>query len=1058
MEIMIDPRIENILEFNDLEPTMENGFIVSLLMPEEQDEESEAEYIPAENVSVENGKNADKNVNDTVYDSKPNELADDHLPSLAAHEDELTHSISVMANPDILKDIETVDVADLGCIMIDVEPLEVLKYIENGEDDLVTSTDAHDHTMGAVGETEAHVTLLFGLLENGNVIKDNVDAALDGWNTPDIKISEVDFFDTPDHNVIIAKVEKTPELVDGHERLTTLPNRQTFSEYTPHITLAYINKDVEPQKWIEPLAKVYNGKTVAAIGINYGDEPSEVAVSSNPKVLRQTINIEKQTHALLHAYNDDGHTHAIDQAMLDDINVLGLQKAVYAADQAYTDKYIKALEQGKPLPPPKDLDIVLKLIIAAIIIYILAKGFELLKPTMKKFDDELPRRPKITEADLRKLGTDIGKRVAKSHTQTIKHDLDSIKIKLAAGRPLKDIRSNEAELARFIPEMKRLVDERLTGRAKVVALNEATRVANKLSILAAKGYEKENKVKIRKKLVSSTGTPEEVCAAIIAKTAAKPIPLDQPYVKNAKYEPPMGGNIHVGCACYSAFVINGKIISSFAEHLHPRVLTGKRGGQFRRKLGINAFAEVNYSHASPTAFNKFTVPSLFTTKGTNDDEAAVNFFRERIRRGLPLPPIAVEEADDKLTIRDGYHRMRAFYLENKEPNIIITKRNESYSLTQDWIDQNQWWNIIPKGLLEKPTDEQFNSLADHLPGTDQQTVFNHLYSYLGYNTKPTVVSDTTFDKTPGTEWTTARGKTKYYDAFKNESEHYVSDLPTVYGPGTYFASNTDHADSYAGKDVNTVLAGKVSEDIPLLPADEGFDSQAYTDKRLKQLSLIALVTAANAQTQEDKDFYKARSEKLNQLRKINRLSFSSTLMGYPGIIVDNDTKNTTVADYLVINDRGSLLVREHDIEFRTPAKKQDTVYLTVAGGKKAEFPAKYYRMGRPPENGQSKNHATGELEDGTSVFKGYEDPTTGKITIDALHDANELTNGKKFYEVTGELLESTGSDHEVLLQPGTAKIVKEIDAAIVVTDNNPDYNLLGDDVSEEFETFPEVQS
>lgn len=1063
----------------------------------------------------------------------------------------------------------------------------------------------------------------------------------------------------------------------------------------------------------------------------YGIKNVTPKSDENLKTTRSIIEIEKETHSLLHSYEHNGHTHAIDPSMLDDKHVLKLQKDIQTADQVYAQRYIESIQAAEELPAEEG-SLLFEAIIAAIVLYYTVRGLSIIKPTILKLGEALPRKPRTTDEDILPLAEKIAKKVATSHSETIKRDVSGIALKLANGRPLKELKDNEAELARFIPEMKRLVNERLAGRSKLVALNEATRAANNLSIFAAEQFAKENNAKILKRLKSSSGSPCPDCAKIIARTGKKPIPLKQSYVKNFKFDKPIGGNIHINCfvgdtrlqvpgiqklirakytgklysiktassqsltvtsnhillssrgwifakdlvegdqlirhqtdvqltaldddsqdgvataedlfnslvklgapvllpasvdlhgdvteaaevdvidvasflrsrrnlsssqlsekqqlslglldgrqsetllsaesnpallldrinlvsdsfmgggidlssvldgsslplqfsgiaaaaeyntrldqasansrsimfssteldrqakntlpaaiafddvssisvtevdsftvydvqtnsslaitnsiissncACYSEFVVNGKILSSFDPTLHPRHLRGEHGGQFRRKLGVNPFAKVKYSLATSKSFGSYNVPSLFTKEMPQNEEDTVNFFRKRIRQGLPVPPIAVQRSDDDtLTIRDGYHRMRAFYLEGIDPFIIETKtKDDAYSLTRDWVEQNPWWNIIPKGLLEKPTDLQLISLADGLEETDQQSVFNTLYDLLGYNAKPTVVSASAFDRRPEEEWTTARGKTKYYDAFREDDKHYVSDLPTVYGPGTYFANDTGRADEYAGKDVNTVLAAKLPEDTPLLPADEGLDSQSYTDTRLKQLSLIALTTAMTTSDEEDKDFYRARSEKLRALREINRLSFSSILMGYPGIYVDNDTKNTTVADYLVINDRGSLIVRAEDKNFRDANTLAPTVSLTVAGGKKQTFPAKYYRMGRPPQSGQSKNHATEEREAGTSVFLGYEDSATGKIFIDALNEHNELTAGKKFYEVEGEQLDAYGSDGEPLLKPGTAKIVREIDPAIVVTDNNPDYNILGDDISEDFATFP----
>ncbi|WP_407107253.1 phage portal protein [Rhodococcus aetherivorans] len=169
-----------------------------------------------------------------------------------------------------------IDPNDLGCIMLDIETLDVLKHVpEDLHSELVEATARHDHAMGAVAETEAHVTLLYGLLENGNVWKDKVDAVLSDWSIDSVKVEEVGYFETPDSFAVIAHIKKTPELIDGHERLTLLPHIQTFSEYKPHLTLAYVSKDAAIDDWLDHLGTAYNGKTIKAKGINYGDLPDD---------------------------------------------------------------------------------------------------------------------------------------------------------------------------------------------------------------------------------------------------------------------------------------------------------------------------------------------------------------------------------------------------------------------------------------------------------------------------------------------------------------------------------------------------------------------------------------------------------------------------------------------------------------------------------------------------------------------------------------------------------------------------------------------------------------
>lgn len=191
-----------------------------------------------------------------------------------------------------------VDPEDLGCIMVDVEPIAVMTHLpDDFASDLIDATSRHDHAMGAVAEKEAHVTLLYGLLENGNTWKDKVDAVLEGWSLDTVKIHEVGFFETPDSFAVIAHVVLTPELIDGHERLTLLPHIQTFSEYKPHITLAYVSKDADINEWVSLLGDQYNGTTVKVSGINYGDLPKN---EGNAKVdAASLIDTAQQLHAAI---------------------------------------------------------------------------------------------------------------------------------------------------------------------------------------------------------------------------------------------------------------------------------------------------------------------------------------------------------------------------------------------------------------------------------------------------------------------------------------------------------------------------------------------------------------------------------------------------------------------------------------------------------------------------------------------------------------------------------------------------------------------------------------
>lgn len=184
-------------------------------------------------------------------------------------------SVSSRDFPDLYDGLD-VDPNDLGCIMINTETLPILKHVpEDLHGELIDATSRHDHAMGAVAETEAHVTLLYGLLENGNVWKEKVDTVLEGWSLSEVTIQDVGYFETPDSFAVVAHIDKSPELIDGHERLTLLPHVQTFSEYRPHLTLAYVSKEADIDDWVDYLGSAYNGKTIKTKGINYGDLPED---------------------------------------------------------------------------------------------------------------------------------------------------------------------------------------------------------------------------------------------------------------------------------------------------------------------------------------------------------------------------------------------------------------------------------------------------------------------------------------------------------------------------------------------------------------------------------------------------------------------------------------------------------------------------------------------------------------------------------------------------------------------------------------------------------------
>lgn len=160
-----------------------------------------------------------------------------------------------------------VDLSGLGCIMIRVTPPEInlpewYEYYSN---------DPKKFWIKGVVSDNAHVTLKYGLFPE--VKRTHVDAMLEGWELTDIYKKEVIVFDSPyedeKYKCIVLSMESA-SLKEANARLTMLPNINTFKEYVPHLTLAYVCEDFvdEAVSRIKSQIQSYHPQL---LGIDYGD-------------------------------------------------------------------------------------------------------------------------------------------------------------------------------------------------------------------------------------------------------------------------------------------------------------------------------------------------------------------------------------------------------------------------------------------------------------------------------------------------------------------------------------------------------------------------------------------------------------------------------------------------------------------------------------------------------------------------------------------------------------------------------------------------------------------
>ncbi len=169
-----------------------------------------------------------------------------------------------------------VNVNQLGVVMLDVEPFTVTDLVTKGQNDLYFAQNQERFWIqGAVAESSAHVTLLYGLMESAQAWKPLIDIVLADWTPPTLVVESLGVFESPfadePYSCIVAHIKTTPELLEGHKRLELLPHVNTYSEYRPHLTIAYVKEEAK-DRWLTELGSTLNGKSLSVNKINYGKQ------------------------------------------------------------------------------------------------------------------------------------------------------------------------------------------------------------------------------------------------------------------------------------------------------------------------------------------------------------------------------------------------------------------------------------------------------------------------------------------------------------------------------------------------------------------------------------------------------------------------------------------------------------------------------------------------------------------------------------------------------------------------------------------------------------------
>ena len=126
-----------------------------------------------------------------------------------------------------------------GCVMMDAK-------IDKWDDDHIGGIDPNDVYIKPYDETygledNPHVTVIYGIHEDGidpevllGVIQDDMEALT-------VTIDEIGTFEGDEYDVVKYNVPITDQLKKYRDRFeSSFTNTQTFPEYHPHVTLAYV--------------------------------------------------------------------------------------------------------------------------------------------------------------------------------------------------------------------------------------------------------------------------------------------------------------------------------------------------------------------------------------------------------------------------------------------------------------------------------------------------------------------------------------------------------------------------------------------------------------------------------------------------------------------------------------------------------------------------------------------------------------------------------------------------------------------------------------------------
>lgn len=167
-----------------------------------------------------------------------------------------------------------VDVTDLGFVGLNTNKIDILQWVpERLHSDLIYSVEDRPWINGPTAAKNPHTTLIYGLTKPAYSMKKLIHTLLDDLSFKPARIKDIsEFGNSQDpYTCLVGELERSDDLVEANRRLRWLPHIDTYIEYKPHITLAYILKE-NVDEWRRIFDREVRGLTVTFRSLDYGNE------------------------------------------------------------------------------------------------------------------------------------------------------------------------------------------------------------------------------------------------------------------------------------------------------------------------------------------------------------------------------------------------------------------------------------------------------------------------------------------------------------------------------------------------------------------------------------------------------------------------------------------------------------------------------------------------------------------------------------------------------------------------------------------------------------------